>query len=204
MNIRFHTSAAIIALCAPLLTCGCSKKLTRTKAAKAIQASVAFQQPKVIRFPVGMIISGSDLSRAYPVLSREYPLLNNANVASLQPAGPGQYQFAWGALGQSRTKAVGPNEYELAYGVRELIQVNGVAESGEGRADVDFTWQWKPILIEHPRSSWEEGFNQAITSWLKDAHEVGTGKLIGGVRKTTVPFRLYDDGWRIPDGVAIE
>ena len=174
MKVRFNSAFAVVAFSALALTAGCSKKLTRAKAAKVITKSAAFQAQKVMRFPVGIVVSGTDIARAYPVLEREYLLLNNANVAALEGLGSGQYRFSWKPLGPSRTKQVGPNEYDFAYGKRELISVDGIAEAGEGQAEVEFSWEWKPILIEHPASSWEQGYNEAITSWLKDAHEVGT------------------------------
>jgi len=184
-NFQFRAAMSVIALSALVLMSGCSKKLTRTKATKTLEQSAAFQQQKIIRFPVNVTLSGAELLSAYPVLSKEYLLLNNTNVASLQALGGNQYRFTLGPMGQSRAKMIEPNVYELTYGKRQLLDVTGIAPSGEDRADVEFSWQWQPILIDQPKSTWEQGFNSAVTGWLKDAHEAGTGKLIGGIRKTT-------------------
>jgi len=59
---------------------------------------------------------------------------------------------------------------------RELVAVTGISKSGNV-ADVDFRWKWVPL------------------------NEVGAALYNTGVEyRSTVPFRKYDDGWRVIDG----
>jgi hypothetical protein len=56
---------------------------------------------------------------------------------------------------------------------RELVSIGGISKQGKF-ADVDFTWKWVPL------------------------NEVGAAIYSGDLRyRSTVSFRIYDDGWRI-------
>ncbi len=84
-------------------------------------------------------------------------------------------QFPYTIVGEVLDWAYSP---PLAAGA--LVEITGIAEAANS-ADVDFTWRWSPVALANELVRADPNFRM----W-------GSAP-----ERETLPFRKYDDGWRL-------
>lgn len=161
------------------LSCSPRDFLTRRLAADLISASDTFKTPQQFMLQTGVISNKDYVSPEYLVLQHHGWI--SATTATC-PAGmvpPPCWDVLLTPSGVETVRGLVPAEeadkasFTLPVARRELVGVTGISKQGSA-ADVDFTWRWVPL------------------------NEIGAALYSSDLHyKSTVAFRVYDDGWRV-------
>jgi len=180
-NVRLIS--ALVLLC---LTTACSPRdfLTRRLATDLIAGSDSFKATQKFWLRTGTTSNQDYYSPESMVLQHRGWITADKVACPPAVAPPPCWDVALSPLGVGIFRDLIPaNTLQSQYfGVpvahRELVRVTGISKNG-AVADVDFVWKWLPL------------------------NEVGQALYAGGVLyKSTVAFRLYDDGWRVVEGTT--
>ncbi|MGA9964973.1 MAG: hypothetical protein WBQ10_07200 [Terriglobales bacterium] len=168
----------IIAACSP------RDFLTRRLASDLIAASDTFKSTQQFFLRTGVISNKDYLSPEYLVLQRRGWITGASSPCPPDVSPPPCWEVVLTPIGVETfhdlipTGAADAKFFGVPVARRQLIGITGISRNGNA-ADVDFLWKWVPL------------------------NEVGAALYVGGVQyKSTVGFRLYDDGWRIVEGSA--
>ncbi len=175
-NLR--TLSALVLLC---LMTACSPRdfLTRRLAADLIAGSDTFGATQKFWLRTGTT-SNQDYYSPESMVLQQRGWITAANVACPPAVAPPPcWDVALTPLGVGVFRDLipanaAPSQYfSVPVARRQLTGVTGLSKNG-AVADVDFLWKWAPL------------------------NEVGQALYAGGVQyKSSVTFRLYDDGWRV-------
>jgi hypothetical protein len=176
-------SCIVAALCLCLASCSPRDFLTRRLASDLITGSSAFGVPQQFWLRTG-VISGKDYaSPEYGVLQRR-GWINGTGTPCPPAVTPPCLDVTLTPLGVDafreliRGNDTAKQYFSVSTARRELVAITGVSRNGN-LADVEFTWRWSPL------------------------NEVGSALNAGGaLYRSSVGFKLYDDGWRLVDGSA--
>jgi hypothetical protein len=170
--------SALVSLC---LTTACSPRdfLTRRLAADLIAGSDTFKATQKYWLRIGTM-SNQDFSSPESMVLQNRGWITAAKVACpAAVAPPPCWDVALTPLGVGVFRDLIPANasqsqyFSVPVARRQLVGVTGISKSGAS-ADVDFLWKWVPL------------------------NDVGQALYAGDVQyKSTVTFRLYDDGWRV-------
>ena len=171
--------ALAFAVLALSLACSPRDFLTRRLAAELITGSDTFKAVQKFWLRTGTTSNEDYTSPEYMVLQRR-GWITAANVpCSPEAKRPSCWDVALTPLGVGVFRDLIPaNAIQSQYvsvpvARRELVGITGISKNG-AFAEVEFSWSWVPL------------------------NEVGQALYAEGVHyKSTVTFRLYDDGWRI-------
>ena len=174
--------ASALALLALSVACSPRDFLTRRLAAELITGSETFKATQKFWLRTGTTSNEDYTSPEYMVLQRR-GWVTAANVpCSPEAKRPSCWDVALTPLGVGVFRdLIPPNAIQSQYisvsvAHRELVAITGISKTGAS-ADVEFSWRWVPL------------------------NEVGEALFGTGVQyKSTVTFRLYDDGWRVIEG----
>jgi hypothetical protein len=180
--MKKHLFASALALLVLLLACSPRDFLTRRLAAELIADSEVFKATQEFWLRTGTTSNQDYTSPEYMVLQR-HGWITAANVpCSPESKQPSCWDVALTPLGVGVFRDLIPaNAIQSQYvsvpaARRELVGVTGISKS-VAEAEVEFSWRWVPL------------------------NEVGAALYPEGVRyKSTVTFRLFDDGWRVTEG----
>lgn len=177
-----HGFLCALALSCLLLACSPRDFLTRRLAAELIADSDVFKATQNFWLRTGTTSNQDYTSPEYMVLQR-HGWITAANVpcspeakqsscwdVALTPLGVGVFRDLIPA------NAIQSQYISVPAAHRELVGITGISKNG-AEAEVEFSWRWVPL------------------------NEVGAALYPEGVRyKSTVTFRLFDDGWRVTEG----
>ncbi len=177
-NLRILSALALLCLNA---ACSPRDFLTRRLATDLIAGSDTFKATQKFWLRTGTTSNQDYFSPEYLVLQHR-GWITAANVACPPAVAPPPcWDVALTPLGVGVFRDLIPaNTVQSQYfGVpvarRQLTGVTGISKNG-AVADVDFLWKWVPL------------------------NEAGQALFAGDVQyKSTVTFRLYDDGWRVAE-----
>jgi len=184
-SLMRRPSAIALCIVSLLALTACSPRdfLSRRLATDLIAASDAFRTPQ--RF---VLQTGIQSSQAYP--SPEFLTLQHhgwiaANSTNCTPAvaPPPCWEILLTPSGVETVHALLPNgeagrsPLSIPVAKREFVGVTGVSRQGS-TADVEFTWRWIPLN------------EMGAALYSSDLHY-----------RSTVGFKLYDDGWRVTETV---
>jgi len=176
-------SCFLAAVCLCLASCSPRDFLTRRLASDLITGSSAFGTPQQFWLRTG-VISGKDFSSPeYGVLQRR-GWINGAGTACPPGLTPPCLDVTLTPLGVDafrdliRGNDTAKQYFSVNTARRELVAITGISRNAN-LADVEFTWRWSPT------------------------NEVGSALNAGGAMyRSSVGFKLYDDGWRLIDGMG--
>jgi len=171
-----------LALLALLLACSPRDFLTRRLAAELIAGSDTFKATQKFWLRTGTTSNEDYTSPEYMVLQRRGWITAASVPCAPETKLPSCWDVALTPLGVGvfrdliPSNAVQSQYVSVPVARRELIGITGISKSGAS-AEVEFSWKWVPL------------------------NELGQALYTEGVQyKSTVAFRLYDDGWRVIEG----
>jgi hypothetical protein len=175
----------VLCIVSMLLYSACSPRdfLTRRLAADLIASSNSFRAAQPFQLRLGVLSNQDYLSPDYLVLQHHgwISATRAACPAALAPPPCWDVAFTPSGVDAFQPLIAGDTEkqpFSFPAARRELVSVTGIVKR-VNIADVDFTWKWIPL------------------------NEVGAALYSSDVRyRSTASFRLYDDGWRLVQGVS--
>jgi len=171
-----------LALLCLLLACSPRDFLTRRLAVELITGSDTFKATQKFWLRTGTTSNQDYTSPEYMVLRRHGWITAASIPCAPEVKPPSCWDVALTPLGVGvfrdliPANAVRSQYVSVPVARRELIGITGISKSGAS-AEVEFSWKWV------------------------DLNEVGQALYAEAVQyKSTVAFRLYDDGWRVIEG----
>ena len=174
-------SIAVPCLLCVLLLSACSPRdfLTRRLAADLIGASNSFKSPQQFWMRTGVVPNKDYLAPEYLQLQHHGWISATNAPCPPQLAPPPCWDVLLTPSGVDTIRnLISPDDankpsFNVPVARRELLEITGISKQGN-MADVDFTWRWVAL------------------------NEVGAAIYPGEMHyRSTVGFRLYDDGWRV-------
>jgi hypothetical protein len=199
-----------LAATSALVATGCSRdtKLSRTQAADVLRKSIYFQADSLVTTQTGNVFE-----HFYQLGQLHEPLylvlLESKWIAFTAAQKPGfivgmplkGYELRLTAEGKQQAKlekwthtAIG-NQWGVPLARKEFIGITGIRQDSETKAVVEFAYKWNPTEI-----------GKRLKEALRDPKMGDSTNFLmyyrytlewNGEQPGTLPFGLYDDGWRI-------